>query len=315
MPPETTSAPFTTEPFGGFCQDGLCYFNLLEGGFTDSEMGQMVVGRENSDYPNVVEFSGIQYAFARRFMAPEAINNYGDTDFSHPGFSCANVDAVETGSESLPVDTERIEDCLYIRIWMRKDALIDRENRRKVLSWIHGGTFNFGGVDVIYESPAKLVDEQDLIVAKMNYRLGPFGNWYFPAGVNGQPRSGWAVQDQRMGLEWIKNHIGKFNGDANDITLGGASAGGMSVLIHVTSPESHHLFHNALVIGPPQIKFWSAEEAQMAYGFLSTNVTGGVIFFSPIFLHHFICIFYTNFRKMTKIFFMSVKNSVKVRFR
>ena len=67
---------------------------------------------------------------------------------------------------------------------------------RSVLTWIHGGTWNFGGVDCIYESPATLVSEQDVIVAKMNYRLGPFGNWYLPAEHEGQPQSGWAFQGE-----------------------------------------------------------------------------------------------------------------------
>ena len=151
---------------------------------------------------------------------------------------------------------------------MKKSALMGG-NKRKVLSWIHGGTFNFGGVDVIYESPAKLVDEQDIIVAKMNYRLGPFGNWYFPMGLEGQPKSSWGIQDQRLGLKWVHDHIAKFNGNENDITLGGASSGGMSVMVHMTSPASHAYFHNALVIGPPQINFWNETEATMAYGFIS----------------------------------------------
>jgi len=69
-----------------------------------------------------------------------------------------------------------------------------------------------------------------------------------------------------MGLKWIKDNISKFNGDDEDITLGGASAGGMGVMIHITSPESHHLFHNALVIGAPQAPFWTEEEASNGYG-------------------------------------------------
>ena len=126
-----------------------------------------------------------------------------------------------------------------------------------------------GGVDVIYESPAKLVDEQDIIVAKMNYRLGPFGNWYMPVRIDGQPKSSFSIQDQRAGLKWIKNHIGKFNGDADDITLGAASAGGLAAMIHMTHPESHDYFHNALIIGAPQIKFWNTSEAAYAYGAIS----------------------------------------------
>ena len=73
---------------------------------------------------------------------------------------------------------------------------------RKVFNYIHGGTFNFGGMDVIYEGPDQFVSEQDVIVVKFNYRLGPFGNWYFPMNVNGQPKSNFGTLDQRLALKW-----------------------------------------------------------------------------------------------------------------
>ena len=252
------------------CEDGVCMVDLFDGGFLSN---QHAACRENENYPDVLEFTGIKFADSERFMSPVAINDYEDTDFSNPGYSCANVNAVNVGAESLPVSTDRIEDCLYIRIWVKKSAMESGATRRKVMSWIHGGTFNFGGVDVLYENPAKFVDEQDVIVAKMNYRLGPFGNWYMPMRTDGQPKGGLSTLDQRAGLKWIHEHIGKFNGDAHDITLGGASAGGMSVMIHMTSPASHQYFHNVLTIGVPQIKFWNETEAGMAYGGV-TMLTG-----------------------------------------
>jgi len=148
---------------------------------------------------------------------------------------------------------------------VKKDALADGADARSVLSWIHGGTFNYGGVDVIYEDPSHLVDEQDLIVAKMNYRLGPFGNWWFDAEINGNAQTGFGFLDQRMGLQFIHENIAKFNGDNTKITLGGGSAGGYSVLYHLTHVDSHAFFKNVLVIGPPNIKWWSAEEASQVY--------------------------------------------------
>ena len=51
-----------------------------------------------------------------------------------------------------------------------------------VVTWIHGGTFNFGGKDVIYEDPTPLVEQENIIVVKFNYRLGPFANWFFEPG-------------------------------------------------------------------------------------------------------------------------------------
>ena len=68
---------------------------------------------------------------------------------------------------------ELSEDCLYAKIIARKDSVISSsDEKRNVLAWLHGGTFNFGGADATYESPDNLVAEHDLIVAKLNYRLG-----------------------------------------------------------------------------------------------------------------------------------------------
>ena len=90
-------------------------------------------------------------------------NENGVFDFSAPGKSCMIAGGVNIGAETLPVDTERVEDCLYAKIIAR--------NQRNVLTWIHGGTFNYGGADATYENPDDLVAEHDLIVAKINYRL------------------------------------------------------------------------------------------------------------------------------------------------
>ena len=103
-------------------------------------------------------------------------------------------------------------------------------------------------------------------MAKTNYRLGPFGNWWFDAEVNGNAQTGFGFLDQRMGIQWIAENIVKFNGDPDNITLGGASAGGLSVMYHVSHEDSHAFFKNAMVIGPIHIAWWSAAEASEVYG-------------------------------------------------
>ena len=66
--------------------------------------------------------------------------------------------------------------------------------------------------------------------------------------------------DQRNGLKWVHSHISKFNGDNDNITLGGASAGGRSVMNHMTHSESYDYFNNALTIGPAAIPYWKTSE-------------------------------------------------------
>ena len=251
----------------GTCVDGRCVFDLKQGGFGGGDLTR-VIGREDETNSDVVHFQGIKFANQQRFMESTYIDEYTDTDFSSPGKSCMQATNILTGSLALPTSTEQSEDCLYIKITMRKDAMTGPP--RQVMSWIHGGSFNFGGVDVLYERPTQLVAEQDLIVAKMNYRLGPFGNWYFPISVNGQPKSNFQMRDQRLGLKWIKDHIGMFNGNDEDITLGGASAGAQAAMGHMVSADSWDYFDNALLIGASQIRYWTEEHA--GYGYFNITV-------------------------------------------
>jgi len=68
----------------------------------------------------------------------------------------------------------------------------------------------------------------------MNYRVGAFG---FLAGPtlqsNGTANSG--LYDQRLALDWVQQHIAKFGGDPNRVTILGESAGGGSVFHQITA--------------------------------------------------------------------------------
>ena len=64
----------------------------------------------------------------------------------------------------------------------------------------------------------------------------------------------------KHGMKWIHSHISKFNGDTDNITLGGGSAGARSVMNHMTHSDSYDYFNNALTIGPAAIPYWKTSE-------------------------------------------------------
>jgi carboxylesterase type B len=83
-------------------------------------------------------------------------------------------------------------------------------------------------------NPTELISTGKLnaIVIGIGYRLNLFG---FLAGEALEQESGgetvgnYGLWDQRLAMQWVKENIGAFNGDENNITLGGRSAGAYGV--------------------------------------------------------------------------------------
>lgn len=153
-----------------------------------------------------------------------------------------------------PRPLEQSEDCLSLNIWTpaaRGGA------RLPVLVFIHGGAFVIGssGGDVLPSDPkqaiydgAYLAQSQKIVVVTMNYRLGALG---FLAGVAGL-QGNYGLQDQQLALEWVRDNIAAFGGDAAQVTLSGESAGATTVSVHLLSaPRSAPLFKAAIMQSNP----------------------------------------------------------------
>jgi carboxylesterase type B len=68
----------------------------------------------------------------------------------------------------------------------------------------------------------------------MNYRLGAFGFLSGPTlQQNGTSNAG--LLDQRLALEWVQENIHLFGGDPDNVTVMGVSAGGGSIMHHITA--------------------------------------------------------------------------------
>lgn len=228
-----------------------------------------LVGRVQGD---AIVFDGIKYGDHSRFMRSTAAAAPETKHLFNPSVSCPIASNVMTGATTLPRTTPENEDCLYLKVTAPLSAFEDGAQPRKVLTWIHGGAFNFGGMDAQYEDPTPLVSEQDIIVVKMNYRLGPFANWYFPFRTDQQPKSNFGLLDQRLAMKWVRDNISSFNGDDGDITLAGASAGGAAVSVHATHEDSWPYFDNVIIMSATQVAFWPESDAQNGYAYIATEV-------------------------------------------
>jgi carboxylesterase type B len=84
------------------------------------------------------------------------------------------------------------------------------------------------------------------IIVTAAYRLGPFG-WLAIGDLKGN----YGLYDQRAALQWVRDNIAAFGGDANSITLFGQSAGATSIAVHLTTAQSKTLFDKAIVQSDP----------------------------------------------------------------
>jgi para-nitrobenzyl esterase len=54
----------------------------------------------------------------------------------------------------------------------------------------------------------------------------------------------------QVALKWVRRNIGAFGSDPHEVTIFGESAGGGSVMVHLTSPLSQSLFQRAILQSP-----------------------------------------------------------------
>ena len=127
------------------------------------------------------------------------------------------------------------EDCLYLDVYSPNVSL-----SLPVLFYIHGGGYEYG---TALTYPSDLLALHGLLVVVIQYRLGPFG--FLTTGDSTAPGN-YGMLDQVEALKWVKDNIEHFGGDPRRVTICGLSAGAASVSLHLLSPLSKGLFHQAI---------------------------------------------------------------------
>jgi para-nitrobenzyl esterase len=138
------------------------------------------------------------------------------------------------------------EDCLFLNVWRPASATTGA--KLPVMVWIHGGGFVGGSGSFPMTSGVRFARDGVLLVS-INYRLGRFGFFAFPALSRERPeetKGNYAYMDQIAALQWVKRNTAAFGGDPNNVTIFGFSAGGVSVHSLLASPMARGLFHKAI---------------------------------------------------------------------
>ncbi len=111
--------------------------------------------------------------------------------------------------------------------------------------WIHGGSLVTGGGN--FFDPTRIIQQSNVIVVTINYRLGYLGFFAHPAIDAEHHRNGnYGLMDQQFALKWVKHNISAFGGNPHRVTIFGESAGGQSVYANLASPTAAHLFKRAI---------------------------------------------------------------------
>src|SRR5271155_1401040 len=139
------------------------------------------------------------------------------------------------------------EDCLYLNVWTpagagKSDAALP------VLVYFYGGGFVAGdSSEPRYDGES--LAKQGIVFVSMNYRLGLFGFLAHPDLTKESPHHGsgdYALLDQNAALHWVQKNISAFGGDPKRVTIGGESAGSISVSAQMASPLSKDLINGAI---------------------------------------------------------------------
>ncbi len=137
------------------------------------------------------------------------------------------------------------EDCLYLNVWTPARSA---NSRLPVLVYIYGGGFIAGdGSEPRYDGES--LATKGIVTVTVNYRLDVFGFFSHPELTRESPHhssGNYGLLDQYAALLWVKRNIAAFGGDPNRITIGGESAGSLSVSALMASPLSKDLIAGAI---------------------------------------------------------------------
>jgi para-nitrobenzyl esterase len=191
-------------------------------------------------------FFGIRYGQAPvgalRWRPPQAPNpGQGAIVAATPGATCV---------QGRPTDSE---DCLFLNVFTPSGAT--PRSKLPVFIWIHGGALvNGAGSDY---DPSVMVADNDIIVVTINYRLGSLG--FLAASVlaatapnafeNAGDAGNYGLMDQQLAMAWVQQNIAGFGGDPQTVTIGGESAGGLSVSTHLASTNTFKSLTNRNLFG------------------------------------------------------------------
>ena len=203
-----------------------------------------------------ISFKGVPYGAptggSSRFMPPAKPMPWtGVRDAFELGFRCPQSPSTLI-PEIAAVDSKEpaSEDCLVLNIWTPGAG---RARKRPVMIWLHGGGYSAASAGFTIYDGTNLARQHDVVLVGLNHRLNVFGFLYL-AEIGGEKyahSSNAGMLDIVQALEWVRDNIAAFGGDAGNVTIFGQSGGAGKVSTLMAMPSAKGLFHRAIIESRP----------------------------------------------------------------
>ncbi|SFD50743.1 para-nitrobenzyl esterase [Paenibacillus catalpae] len=206
--------------------------------------------------PRITSFKGIPFAAPpvgeNRWRAPQPAENWDGVlkayEYSPIPLQVRQElddNNIYTREWAVEPDIAMDEDCLYLNVWTPANR---EDEKLPVYVWYFGGGLQVGHPSEM-EFDGERIARRGIVVVTINYRLNAFGFLCHPEITEEAPEApaNFGHLDQQAATRWVKRNIAAFGGDPDNITIGGQSAGGGSVMNQLTSPQNNGLFQRAIV--------------------------------------------------------------------
>lgn len=206
--------------------------------------------------PRITSFKGVPFAAppvgVNRWRAPQPAE---DWEGLRQAFQFAPVSMqvrqelddnnIYTREWAVEPDIAMDEDCLYLNVWTPAKRA---DEKLPVFVWYFGGGLQVGHTAEM-EFDGERIARRGIVVVTINYRLNVFGFLSHPELTAEAPEApaNFGHLDQQAATRWVQRNIAAFGGDPNNLTIGGQSAGGGSVMSQLASPQNEGLFRRAIV--------------------------------------------------------------------
>jgi len=184
---------------------------------------------------------------ALRYRAPQPPEPWRGVRYCHAYANCAPQQRMYTLT-GLGRYQPMSEDCLTLNVVTPADP---PDGPLPVMVFIHGGAYILGSsATPIYDGAA--LARRGCVYVSVNYRLGALGCIDLSSlGSTAYPiDSNLFLRDLVAALQWVRDNIAEFGGDADNVTIFGESAGAQAVITLLAVPAARSLFRQAISESP-----------------------------------------------------------------